>query len=64
MMNRKYNPAAVKPFIKDLRVDNPNVFMRTDVMVGFPHETEGDFLESAEFIGKVGFAKVHVFSKY
>jgi threonylcarbamoyladenosine tRNA methylthiotransferase MtaB len=39
----------------------PNVCFTTDVIVGFPQETEEDFKESAEFIKKAKFLMVHVF---
>ncbi|MGN0453085.1 MAG: tRNA (N(6)-L-threonylcarbamoyladenosine(37)-C(2))-methylthiotransferase MtaB [Ruminococcus sp.] len=60
-MNRHYTSAEYMEIVSRLRkaFDNPSV--TTDVMVGFPGETEEEFNESLEFVKSVGFAKVHVF---
>ncbi len=39
----------------------PFVAITTDIIVGFPGETEQDFLESYEFAKEIGFSKIHVF---
>jgi threonylcarbamoyladenosine tRNA methylthiotransferase MtaB len=44
--------------IKSLR---PGIALSTDVIVGFPGETEEDFKETLDFCKKVGFSKIHVF---
>lgn len=40
----------------------PDAAITTDIMVGFPGETEEEFEKSVEFLKKVGFAKSHVFA--
>jgi len=60
-MNRKYTIKEYKEVIKKLREEIPNVVFSTDVMVGFPGETEEEFEESFKNIKEIGFAKLHVF---
>ncbi|MBP8888919.1 MAG: tRNA (N(6)-L-threonylcarbamoyladenosine(37)-C(2))-methylthiotransferase MtaB, partial [Ruthenibacterium sp.] len=45
-----------------LRAAFPGASFTTDIIVGFPGETEADFEESAAFVREIGFLKVHVFS--
>ena len=61
LMRRKYNADMAMKSIELLRENMPNVCFTTDVIVGFPQETEEDFKESAEFIKKAKFLMVHVF---
>ena len=44
-----------------LRKYLPHVALTTDIIVGFPGETEEDFLTSYRFAKEIGFAKIHVF---
>lgn len=60
-MNRKYDKAYFIEKIESLRKIRPNISITTDVIVGFPGETEEDFLECLETIEKVHFSKIHVF---
>ena len=60
-MNRKYNSAEYYEIVKKLRNAFENCAITTDIMVGFPDETEEDFLDSLEFVKKVGFSKSHIF---
>ena len=60
-MNRHYNTAEYSTLVEKLRRNFNNTAITTDVMVGFPDETEADFSQSLEFVRKTGFAKVHVF---
>ncbi|MDE5569402.1 MAG: radical SAM protein, partial [Ruminococcus sp.] len=60
-MHRKYTPEEYMTLVKKIRHIFPDVAFTTDVMVGFPQETEEEFVESMTFIEKVGFAKIHVF---
>ncbi|NLL63326.1 MAG: tRNA (N(6)-L-threonylcarbamoyladenosine(37)-C(2))-methylthiotransferase MtaB [Ruminococcaceae bacterium] len=60
-MNRHYTTAEYMALIKKLRTAFKDATITTDLMVGFPEETEEDFEESIEFVKKVGFEKVHVF---
>ncbi|MBQ7333541.1 MAG: tRNA (N(6)-L-threonylcarbamoyladenosine(37)-C(2))-methylthiotransferase MtaB [Clostridia bacterium] len=61
-MKRKYNSKTAFENIERLRAVFPTAEFTTDMMVGFPGETEEDFNESLDFIGRVGFLDVHVFS--
>lgn len=60
-MNRKYTAGEYFELTEKIRKYFPDCSFTTDVMVGFPGETEEDFTESVEFVKKVGFSKVHVF---
>ena len=44
-----------------IREIRPNISITTDIIVGFPGETEENFLETLEFAKKVEFSKIHVF---
>ncbi len=61
-MNRHYTTQEYMEIVNNLRQSFGNAAITTDVMVGFPGETEEEFLQSLEFVRKVGFAKVHVFA--
>ena len=60
-MKRKYNSAQAMKSISLLREAMPNVKFTTDVIVGFPGETEEDFERSCEFVKNAEFLMVHVF---
>jgi len=60
-MNRKYNSSEYFEIVQKLRETFENCAITTDIMVGFPEETEEDFLESLEFVKKVGFSDAHIF---
>lgn len=60
-MNRKYNKDFFEQKIEKIRKLKENISFTTDVIVGFPNETEEMYKESIEFIKKIGFTKVHVF---
>ncbi len=60
-MNRHYSKEEYRTVANEIRRLFSNATLTTDVIVGFPGETETDFLESAEFIESIGFLKVHVF---
>ena len=60
-MNRKYNKEQFLSKMKIIREACPNVALTTDVIVGFPGETEEEFLECYEFIKECGFNMLHVF---
>ena len=61
-MKRKYNSKMAFENIERLRSAFPGAEFTTDMMVGFPGETEDDFKESLDFISRVGFLDVHVFA--
>lgn len=60
-MNRKYNIAYFKDKIKKIREIRPNISITTDVIVGFPNETEEDFMITYNNIKEINFSKLHVF---
>ncbi|MGD9761351.1 MAG: tRNA (N(6)-L-threonylcarbamoyladenosine(37)-C(2))-methylthiotransferase MtaB [Candidatus Izemoplasmatales bacterium] len=61
LMNRKYSNLEYLAMIQKIRQALPEVAFTTDVIVGFPGETDADFLEAYEFIKEVGFQELHVF---
>lgn len=61
-MNRHYTAAEYEAIVQKLRACFPGAAITTDVMVGFPGETEEDFQESLQYVQKISFAKVHVFA--
>ena len=60
-MNRKYDMKYFFNKINELRSIRPDISITTDVIVGFPGETDELFLETVENIKKIGFTKLHVF---
>ncbi|MPM69373.1 Threonylcarbamoyladenosine tRNA methylthiotransferase MtaB [bioreactor metagenome] len=60
-MNRHYDKARYLESVRLLRAAMPMAELTTDIIVGFPGETEANFLESIDFVREVGFLKVHVF---
>ena len=60
-MNRKYDVAYFKDKIKKIRSIRPNISITTDVIVGFPNETEDDFNTTVNTIKDIKFTKLHVF---
>lgn len=60
-MNRKYDKKYFIDRINYIRSIKPDVSITTDVIVGFPTESEEEHLESMDTIRKIGFTKVHTF---
>ncbi len=60
-MNRKYNTDEYRKSVELLKNNIPDVAITTDLMVGFPGESEEDFLKSRDFAEEMGFSKIHVF---
>ncbi len=60
-MNRKYNTDEYRKSVELLKNNIPDVAITTDLMVGFPGETEEDFIKSRDFAEEIGFSKIHVF---
>lgn len=60
-MRRKYNVKMVESYINDLRNKLPEVTFCADFIVGFPTETEEEFLETADFVRRIGFTHLHIF---
>ena len=61
IMNRKYTKEEYYNKIEEIRKARPNINLTTDVIVGFPSETEEEFLETIQFCKKCKFSKIHVF---
>ncbi|MHC1747498.1 MAG: tRNA (N(6)-L-threonylcarbamoyladenosine(37)-C(2))-methylthiotransferase MtaB [Cellulosilyticaceae bacterium] len=60
-MNRKYTCEEYLESTHKLRSIWPDVALTTDIIVGFPGETDEEFEETMEFVRKVGFSDVHIF---
>lgn len=60
-MNRRYNMDEFKNIINKIRDIRPNIAITTDVIVGFPGETDELFLETYNSIKEIGFTELHVF---
>ena len=61
LMNRKYDLAYFKQKMEQIREIRPDISLTTDIIVGFPSETEEDFRDTLSFVREVQFSKVHVF---
>ncbi len=61
LMNRKYDKEYFIDKIEKIRTIRPNISITTDLIVGFPGETEELFNETIETINKINFSKIHVF---
>lgn len=60
-MNRKYTTDQFRHVVELLRNAYPEVHLTTDVIVGFPGETEEEFNKTYEFLKEIKFYKMHVF---
>ena len=60
-MNRKYTAAQYTAYIECLKSAMPDCAITTDVIVGFPGETDNDFRQTVEMVESIGFCDVHVF---
>jgi threonylcarbamoyladenosine tRNA methylthiotransferase MtaB len=61
-MRRRYLTADFAKVVSLIRSHLPEVAITTDVMVGFPGETEAEFEDSFNFCRKMAFSRIHVFS--
>ena len=61
-MNRHYTSKEYLEKVELIREYYPNAAITTDIIVGFPEETEDQFMNSLNFAKKVEFADIHVFS--
>lgn len=61
LMNRKYDLAYFKQKMEQIREIRPDISLTTDIIVGFPSETEENFQDTLSFVREVQFSKVHVF---
>ena len=60
-MNRHYDTMAFRHSVALLRAAWPEVAITTDIIVGFPGESEADFEDSCRFVEEIGFYELHVF---
>lgn len=60
-MNRKYDTARFRQSVQWLRDTFPNAGITTDVIVGFPQESEEEFQETMDFIQDCAFSSMHIF---
>ena len=61
IMKRKYNRSMVLESIAELRRAIPGLMLTTDMIVGFPGETDEDFEQTMEFARQAEFLMIHVF---
>jgi threonylcarbamoyladenosine tRNA methylthiotransferase MtaB len=61
LMKRRYSREEYAGRIRTLRQYIPGVTLTTDIMTGFPGETDEDFADSCEFVQAIGFNKLHIF---
>lgn len=60
-MNRHYDSKGYASRVKRLRERFPDMSLTTDIIVGFPGETDEEFEETMKFAEEMGFARIHVF---
>jgi threonylcarbamoyladenosine tRNA methylthiotransferase MtaB len=60
-MNRHYDTKNYRGVVEDLRKHMPKVSITTDIIVGFPGETEEEFNETYEFLKAIKLSKMHIF---
>jgi threonylcarbamoyladenosine tRNA methylthiotransferase MtaB len=61
-MARKTTPESFRALVAAARAASPNVAITTDIIAGFPGETEAEFAETLEFVREMDFAGGHVFT--
>ncbi len=60
-MRRTYNPLSFRKRIEAVYRHNPGLFLGTDVIVGFPGESDADFADTLALCGDLGMAGIHAF---
>lgn len=60
-MNRSYTREGYLDVIRDIKAAIPGIALSTDIIVGFPGETEEDFLDTLSLVEEVGFASAYTF---
>jgi threonylcarbamoyladenosine tRNA methylthiotransferase MtaB len=61
-MARRCKTQEFADIVQRLRAANPDINITTDIIVGFPSETEEEWQESFEFIKTIGFGHIHIFT--
>jgi len=60
-MNRHYKPEDYISCMKEIRKKYPKIYLRNEIIVGFPGETEDDFLESLDLVSQLTFDLIDVY---
>ncbi len=60
-MNRKYSKEQYLEIVEKLKKADPSISFSTDIIVGFPNETEEEFLETLDVVKKVQFDQIYMF---
>ncbi|HLS22495.1 MAG TPA: tRNA (N(6)-L-threonylcarbamoyladenosine(37)-C(2))-methylthiotransferase MtaB [Pseudogracilibacillus sp.] len=60
-MRRKYSPEFYKERVEQIKKALPGIAITSDIIVGFPGETEEEFQETYDFVKDIGYAELHVF---
>ena len=60
-MERKYDLAFFRNRVNKIRQARPNISITTDIIVGFPYETDEEFNNTLNFAKEINFSKIHVF---
>jgi len=60
-MNRKHTAQEYRALIRRIRAARPDIALSTDIIVGFPGETEAEFQQTLDLIAEVGFAQAYTF---
>ena len=61
LMNRPYSAERYHQIVADLRARAPGIYLSTDIIVGFPGETDADFEQTRELMRRVGYDMAFVF---
>ena len=61
-MARRTNQASFRELAEAARAHIPDLSLSTDIITGFPGETEMDFAESLDYVEAIGFSRLHVFT--
>ena len=59
-MNRDYTANEVEQLLKQINTHAPKIKMRTSILVGFPGESDLDYLATKELVNKIGFTEVNI----
>ena len=60
-MNRKYSKEEYREKVDLIRSYMPDAGITTDIIVGFPGESDEEFIETLEFVKNIRFSRIHVF---
>ena len=61
LMNRPYKTEQYAEIVKKIRENVPDIALTTDIMVGFPGESDDDFRQCLMFVDEMAFADMHIF---